>query len=72
MKSLNYHIDHILYEISKIISSISSEKHETVTDNPLTRIHVNKIENSKIKTWCYLQICYYPESMEYLEALKVR
>ena len=53
MKRLNYLMDNILYfeYIFKI--------HETVTDNPLIRIYVNKIENRisfKIKTGYYLEI----------------
>ena len=32
--NLNYLMDHIPYQIFKIILSISSKKYETVTDNP--------------------------------------
>ena len=49
-------LDHILNQIFKIILNISFKKHETVTDNPSTRIYMNKRENRitlKIKTGCY-------------------
>ena len=39
--------------------SISSNKHDTLTDNPSIMIYVNKIENKitfKIKTGCYLEL----------------
>ena len=39
--------------------SISSNKHDTLTDNPSIMIYVNKIENRitfKIKTGCYLEL----------------
>ena len=58
-------MDHILYEISEIILSISSKKkkkikkNETQIDNPPIRIYVNKIGNGvtfKIKTEHYLQL----------------
>ena len=42
---MNYLTDNILYQIFKIISSTSSKKYETVTDNPPIRIYVSKIEN---------------------------
>ena len=59
MKSLNYMMDDILYQIFKIVLNISLKKHETVTDNPSIRIYVNKIENRiifKIKTGYYLEL----------------
>ena len=45
MKNLNYVIGHILYQIFKIILSISSKNMKNVTDNTPIRIYVNKIEN---------------------------
>ena len=45
MKHLNYLTDNLLYQIFKIISSTSSKKYETVTDNSPIRIYVNKMEN---------------------------
>ena len=50
------------------------KKHETVTENPSIRIYINKIENRiifKIKTVYYLELLT-PETMNYLEQLKVR
>ena len=53
MTSLNYPMDHILYQIFKITSNLHGEK----AGNPSIRIYVNKIENRitfKIKTEYYL------------------
>ena len=38
-------MDHILYQIFKIILNIFKKKHEEKIDNPSIRICVNKIEN---------------------------
>ena len=51
-------MDHILYQIFKIILSIFKENNEKI-DNPLIRIYINKIENRitiKIKTGDYLEL----------------
>ena len=56
MKNLNFLTDQIPYEIFKIILSISSKQHETLTYHPPGGIYVNKIENStsfKIQTGYY-------------------
>ena len=45
MKNLNCQIDQVLCQVLKIILSILSKKHETLTDNPPIRIYVHKIEN---------------------------
>ena len=63
MKSLNYLVDHILYQgyFDYII-----KKHETFTDNLSIRIHINKMENRmafKIKKGYYLQLLT-PEKMK--------
>ena len=42
MKDCNYFMDYILCQIFKIILSISSKKHQTVTDSPPIRIYVKK------------------------------
>ena len=56
MTSFNYLKDHILYQIFKTILSISSKKHETVTDNPSITTYVDKIIIIfKIKAGYYLQ-----------------
>ena len=44
MNNFNYLIDPILYQIFKIILTISVKIHGKVTDNPPIRIYVNKIE----------------------------
>ena len=41
---LNYQIDHIQYQIFKIISSVFLRNSENV-DNPPIKIYVNKIQN---------------------------
>ena len=58
MISLNYLMDRVLYQICKIILSISSKK-KIVTDNLPIRIYVNKIGNRiayKTKTGYYLEL----------------
>ena len=72
MKSLNYLMAHILYQIFKIILSISEKKHGEKTDNPSLRIYVNKIKNRitfKIKTGFYLEL-FMPETMKLLGRTK--
>ena len=72
MESLNYQMDHILYQIFKIILNIYLKKHETVTDNPSIMIYLNKIENRimfKIKTGYYLELST-PETMKLLGSTK--
>ena len=65
---------HILYQILKIILSISPKKHETMTDNPQIRIYVSKIENRirlKIKAGYYVKFLM-PETLELLENTKIK
>ena len=45
MMNLNYQMDHISYQIFKIILSIFKKKDGEDIDKPLVQIHVNKIEN---------------------------
>ena len=45
MINLNYEMDHILYQIFRIIFSIFLKKNRVNTDNPLIRIYVNQIKN---------------------------
>ena len=62
---MNYQIDHLLYQIFKIISSIF-EKNWEKTDNPSLRVYLNKIENRitfEIKAGYYLEILT-PETMK--------
>ena len=71
MKNLNYLMDHILYQIFKVILN-NLKKHEKVTDNPSIRIYINKIENRitfKIKTGYYLELLT-PERMKLLRSTR--
>ena len=59
MTSLNYQMNHILYQIFKIILSILKKKRNENIDNPSTRIYVNKIHNRiifEIKTGYYFEL----------------
>ena len=49
MKSLNYLMDHILYQIAEIILGISSRNmgHETMKLTKSTKIKINKDENGE-------------------------
>ena len=61
-------MDHTLYQIFKIILSISLTKHGENTDNPSVNIFVNKIENRitfKIKNGYSLEFLT-PEAMKLL------
>ena len=58
MINLNYQMDHILYQIFKIIFSILKKSNENI-DNPSIKTYVNKTENRitfKIKTGYYRQL----------------
>ena len=71
--NLNYQIDHIQYQIFKIILSIFLRNSEN-TDNPSIRIYVNKIENRitfKIKTGYYLELLA-PETIKLLESTEIK
>ena len=71
MKSLNYLIHHILYQIFKIILNIS-KKHGEKTDNLSIRIYINKTESRitfKTKTGYYLELVT-PEMMKLLGSTK--
>ena len=68
MINLNYLLDHILYQIFKIILINILKNHGEIIDNPSVRIYVNKIENRiifKIKTGYYLELLT-PETMKLL------
>ena len=59
MTNFIYLMNHILYQIFKIILSKFLKKHNEKIDNPLIRINVNKIENRisfKIKTGYYFEL----------------
>ena len=68
MKNSNYLMDHISYQIFKIILNTSLKKHEAITDNASIVIYINKIENTikfEIKTGYYLELLT-PEKMKIL------
>ena len=59
MINFNYHVDHVMYEVFKIILSIFKKKHNEKIDNLSIRIDINKIENRitfKTKTGYYLEL----------------
>ena len=69
--NLNYQMDHIQYQIFKIILSIFLRNSENV-DNPLIKVYINKIENRvtfKIKNGYYLEFLT-PETMKLLGSTK--
>ena len=65
-------MNHILYQVFKIIFSVSSKNHEAVTNNPPTTRYINKIEHTitfKIKKGYNLQLLK-PEVIKLLERIK--
>ena len=77
MKSLNYLMDHILYQTFKNIFEYILKKHrEDINDNnnPSLKICINKIENRitfKIKTGYYLDLLI-PETTKLIGSTKSR
>ena len=66
-------MDHILYQIFKIILSIFKKKHGENTDNLSVRMYVNKIENKitfKTKTGYNLELLT-PEAMKLLGSIVI-
>ena len=66
-------MDHILFEIYKIILNTSSNKHETPSNNPLVQIYLNRIKNRivfKIKTVYKLELLS-SETMKLLGSTKI-
>ena len=67
-------MNRILYQIFKIIFSIFKGKHGEDIDKPSIQIYVNKIENRvtfRIKNGYSLELLT-PETMKFLEALKIK
>ena len=65
-------MDHILYQIFKIILNLFFKKRKIVADNPSVRINLNEIDyrvTSKIKTGYYLELIR-PETMKLLQSIK--
>ena len=72
MMNLNHQMDHISYQIFKIILSIFKKKDGEDIDKPLVQIYVNKIENRvtfKITNGYSLELLT-PETMELLGSIK--
>ena len=67
-KSLNYLMDHILYQIFKIILNISS-KNGKETNNSTIRIYVNKIESHLKKRRHHLELLML-ETMKLIGSIK--
>ena len=66
-------MDHILFEIYKIILNTSSNKHETPSSNPLVQIYLNRTKNRivfKIKTVYKLELLS-SETMKLLGSTKI-
>ena len=67
-------MDLILYQIFKIILSIFKKKHGEDIDKLSVQIYANKIENRvtfRIKNGYSLELLT-PETMKFLEALKIK
>ena len=72
MKNLNYLMDHILYQIFKVILNIYKKKHGEKTIDPSIKLYINKIENRimfKIKIGFYLELLT-PETIKLLGSTK--
>ena len=72
MESLNYLVDHILYQTFKIILNIFKKKQWEKTGNLPIIIYINNIENKitfKIKPGCHLKLLT-PETMKLLGSTK--
>ena len=67
-------MDHIQYQIFKIIFEYTLKKHSESVDNPSIRIYINRIENTitlKIKNGYYLELLT-PETMKLLGSTEVK
>ena len=67
--NLNYPIDHILYQLFKIVLSIST-KNETLNNNPPIKTYLNKIEHRtifEIKSGYYIELLT-PKTMKLLRS----
>ena len=70
MINSNNLMDHVLYQIFKIILIISTKKHGTITDNPPIE---NKIENkTTFRINAYYVELLSPETMKLLESTKTK
>ena len=65
-------MDHILFQIFKVILSTLLKKHETITNNPPVQIYTNKLKNRivfEIKTGYKLELLS-PDTMKLLGSTK--
>ena len=72
MMNLIFLMDHILFQIFKVILSTLLKKHETITNNPPVQIYTNKLKNRivfEIKTGYKLELLS-PDTMKLLGSTK--
>ena len=72
MMNLIFLMDHILFQIFKIILSTLLKKHETIANNPPVQIYTNKLKNRivfEIKTGYKLELLS-PDTMKLLGSTK--
>ena len=72
MMNLIFLMDHILFQIFKVILSTLLKKHETIANNPPVPIYTNKLKNRivfEIKTGYKLELLS-PDTMKLLGSTK--
>ena len=72
MMNLIFLMDHILFQIFKVILSTLLKKHETIANNPPVQIYTNKLKNRivfEIKTGYKLELLS-PDTMKLLGSTK--
>ena len=72
MMNLIFLMDHILFQIFKVILSTLLKKHETITNNPPVQIYTNKLKNRivfEIKTGYKLELLS-PDTVKLLGSTK--
>ena len=72
MMNLIFLMDHILFQIFKVILSALLKKHETIANNPPVQIYTNKLKNRivfEIKTGYKLELLS-PDTMKLLGSTK--
>ena len=72
MMNLIFLMDHILFQIFKVILSTLLKKHETIANNPPVQIYTNKLKNRivfEIKTGYKLELLS-PDTIKLLGSTK--
>ena len=72
MMNLIFLMDHILFQIFKVILSTLLKKHETIANNPPVQIYTNKLKNRivfEIKTGYKLELLS-PDTVKLLGSTK--